>query len=78
MVTCEGIDDLQIRTADARIHLMRRSGERFREVTSQTDWPAYDGGFSGNRYTTLRQIDKANVSRLVPRWRITVRVFLMT
>jgi alcohol dehydrogenase (cytochrome c) len=67
-VTGEGIDDLQIRTADAHIHLMRRVGERFREATSQTDWPAYDGGFSGNRYSTLRQIDKANVSRLVPRW----------
>jgi alcohol dehydrogenase (cytochrome c) len=68
VVTGEGIDDLQIRTADSKIHLMRRSGEHFREVTSQTDWPAYDGGFGGNRYTALRQIDKTNVSRLVPRW----------
>jgi alcohol dehydrogenase (cytochrome c) len=68
VVTDEGIDDLQIRTPDERIHLMRRSGERFREVTSQSDWPAYDGGFTGNRYTTLRQIDKTNVSRLVSRW----------
>jgi alcohol dehydrogenase (cytochrome c) len=68
VVTGEGIEDLQIRTADAHIHLMRRSGDRFREVTSQMDWPSYDGGFSGNRYTTLRQIDKANVSRVVPRW----------
>jgi alcohol dehydrogenase (cytochrome c) len=68
VVTGEGIDDLQIRTADMHIHLMRRSGEHFREVTSQVDWPAYDGGFAGNRYTTLLQIDKTNVSRLFPRW----------
>jgi alcohol dehydrogenase (cytochrome c) len=68
VVTGEGIDDLQIRTTDGRIHLMRRSGERFREVTSQKDWPAYDGGFNGNRFTTLQQINKSNVSRLVPRW----------
>lgn len=68
VVTGEGIDDLQIRTEDGRIHLMRRAGARFREVTSQKDWPAYDGGFNGNRYTKLRQIDKTNVSRLTARW----------
>src|SRR5689334_21419779 len=68
VVTGEGIEDLQVRTTDGRIHLMRRSGERFREVTSQKDWPAYDGGFNGNRFTTQQQIDKSNVSRLVPRW----------
>ena len=31
------------------------------QVTSQTDWPTYNGQPSGNRYSTLTQIDKANV-----------------
>jgi alcohol dehydrogenase (cytochrome c) len=67
-VTGEGISDLQLRTSDGRVQLLRRSGDRFRPVTSQTDWPSYDGQYSGNRYTTLRQIDKTNVARLAPRW----------
>src|SRR5215471_7635016 len=39
-----GIDDLQVRSADGRVHLLRRDGSRFRPVTTQTDWPSYDGG----------------------------------
>ncbi len=68
VVTGEGIDDIQLRTADQRVHLLRRAGERFRPVTSQTDWNTYDGQYSGNRYSALRQIDKSNIAKLVPRW----------
>ncbi|HVZ19460.1 MAG TPA: PQQ-binding-like beta-propeller repeat protein [Vicinamibacterales bacterium] len=64
----EGLVDLQLRTDDNRIHLLRKAGERYREVTSQRDWPTYHGDVSGNRYTTVTQIDKANVARLAPRW----------
>jgi alcohol dehydrogenase (cytochrome c) len=64
----EGIDDLQVRSDDGRVRLMRRAGARFRPVTSQTDWPHYDGGYAGNRYSPLRQIDRSNVARLAPRW----------
>jgi alcohol dehydrogenase (cytochrome c) len=67
-VTGEGLDDLQLRTSDGRVHLLRRAGDRFRPVTSQNDWPTYDGQYTSNRYTALRQIDKTNVGRLVPRW----------
>ncbi|MEO6236606.1 MAG: c-type cytochrome, partial [Vicinamibacterales bacterium] len=52
-VIAEGFDDLQLRTADARVHLLRRSGGRFREVTSGADWPTYNGDPGGNRYTGL-------------------------
>ena len=38
--------------------LLRRAGERFRAVTSEADWPTYNGDPGGNRYTTLTQIDK--------------------
>jgi alcohol dehydrogenase (cytochrome c) len=68
----EGFDDLQLRTDDKRVHLLRRAGERFRAVTSEADWPTYNGDPGGNRYTTLTQIDKTNVARLAPRWLATV------
>jgi len=64
----QGFEDLQLRAADQRVHLLRRVGDRFREVTSGTDWPGYNGDPGGNRYTTLAQITKANVARLAPKW----------
>ena len=60
--------ELQLRTSDQRIHLLRRAGEQYREVTSQTDWPSYHGGFSGNRYSAMTQIDRSNVARLALKW----------
>ncbi|MEP6915654.1 MAG: PQQ-binding-like beta-propeller repeat protein [Acidobacteriota bacterium] len=68
----EGFDDLQLRSDDQRVHLLRRAGARYREVTSETDWPTYNGGPGGNRYTTLTQISKASVSRLAPKWMFTI------
>jgi alcohol dehydrogenase (cytochrome c) len=72
--TLEGVvlnrtaSDLQLRSDDRRIHLLRRTGERYRPVTSQADWPTYHGQYGGNRFSTLAQIDKTNVGRLAPRW----------
>jgi len=37
-------------------------------VTSQADWPTYNGQIGGNRWSALDQIDKRNVTRLRPRW----------
>ncbi len=68
----EGFDDLQLRTDDKRVHLLRRAGNRYREVTSETAWPTYDGGPDGNRYTKLTQINKGNVSRLGPKWMFSI------
>jgi alcohol dehydrogenase (cytochrome c) len=65
----EGLFDLQLRTDDQRIHLLRKDANgRYRAVTSQRDWTTYHGDTSGNRYTTLTQIDKTNVAKLSPRW----------
>src|SRR5207302_7034513 len=64
----QGFDDLQLLTGDHKVHLLRREGDRFREVTSSVDWPGYNGDPGGNRYTTLSQITKANVARLGPKW----------
>jgi alcohol dehydrogenase (cytochrome c) len=60
--------DVQLLADDRRIHLLRKNGEKFREVTSQSDWPSYNGEVSGGRYSPLTQINKNNVSRLVPKW----------
>ncbi|PYQ54492.1 MAG: hypothetical protein DMF78_05685 [Acidobacteria bacterium] len=67
-VVGEGFRDLQLRTDDKRVHLLRRAGDAFREVTSETDWPTYNGDPGGNRHTTLTQIDKTTVARLAPQW----------
>jgi alcohol dehydrogenase (cytochrome c) len=64
--------DLQVLSDDRRIHLLRKAGELYRPVTSQTDWPAYHGRLDGNRYSTLAQIDKTNLARLAPRWTYSV------
>ncbi len=76
--TLEGValnqsaDDLELQTADQSIHLLRRTGKVFREVTSETNWPTYNGNVSGNRITRLHQIDKSNVSKLAPKWMFTM------
>ncbi len=64
----EGFTDLQLRTGDKQIRLLRKAGDRYRVVTSQADWPTYHGDPSGNRYSKLTQINKDNVSRLGARW----------
>ena len=60
--------EVQLRTDDQRIHLLRKAGERYREVTSQVDWSSYHGQLSGNRHTAMSQIDKSNLSRLALKW----------
>jgi alcohol dehydrogenase (cytochrome c) len=67
-VMSEGMLDLQLRTDDKQLRLLRKVGDRYRVATSQTDWPSYNGDPSGNRYTKLAQIDKSNVARVAPRW----------
>ena len=68
-VLAEGMTDLQLRTDDKKVRLLRKAdGNRYRIVTSQADWPTYNGDQSGNRYSKLTQIDKSNVGRLAPRW----------
>ena len=60
--------DLQLLGDDRRVHLLRKAGDRYRPVTSQADWPSYNGQTTGSRYSALSQISAANVSRMAPRW----------
>lgn len=61
-------EDMQVRTSDGRMHLLRKEGARYRQVTSQVDWPSYDGDLSGNRFSPIKQIDRTNAARIVPKW----------
>jgi alcohol dehydrogenase (cytochrome c) len=64
--------DMQLLSDDGRIHLLRKAGERYRLVTSDSDWPTYNGHVGGNRYSALDQITTGNVTRLAPRWVFTL------
>jgi len=72
-LVASGLEDHQIRTDDGKIHLLRRAGDKYREVTSTVDWPTFHGDMSGNRYTAMTQIAKDNVGRLGARWVYTIR-----
>jgi alcohol dehydrogenase (cytochrome c) len=73
LVLNQARSDVQVLGDDRRIHLLRRSDtSTFREVTSQADWPLYNGSTNGTRYSTSAQITAANVRRLTPRWMFTV------
>ena len=60
--------DMQLRTPDRRMHLLRKEGARYREVNSQVDWTSYDGQLAGNRFSAITAIDKGNVARFTPKW----------
>ena len=60
--------ELQLRTDDQRLVLLRKSGERYRRVTSQANWPAMHGRLDGNRYSELRQITPSNAAGLKVKW----------
>jgi alcohol dehydrogenase (cytochrome c) len=66
--------DLQLLGDDKKVHLLRKvAGDRYRAVTSQEDWPSYNGDTVGYRYSKIAQITPANASRLAPVWMSTVR-----
>jgi len=68
LILNQGTTDLQLLGDDHKLHLLRKAGDRHRPVTSQADWPSYNGQTNGSRYSTLAQITKSNVARMVPRW----------
>ena len=67
-VVSRSTDELQLQSTDGRLHLLRRTGEQYRRVTSQVDWPTYNGQPGGNRFSTLDEINRESVVRLAPRW----------
>ncbi len=68
VVVAEDTGQLQLRTDDGQIHLLRSEGESYRSVTSQVDWPTYHGNMQANRYSSMNQINRSNISQLAPAW----------
>jgi alcohol dehydrogenase (cytochrome c) len=71
--------DLQLAAADGKIHLLARipgggAEGLYREnaVPPKMDWPRYDGSLTGNRNSTLDQINTGNVTRLALKWMFPV------
>ncbi len=64
--------DLQLRSDDGRLHLLRVEAKQYREVTSAINWATYNGDPRGNRLAPTRQINRSNISRLAPRWIFTL------
>jgi alcohol dehydrogenase (cytochrome c) len=62
--------DMQLETADGKIHLLAKEGDIWRErsLLPKMDWTSYNGGYTGNRYSPLEQINTANVKQLAPKW----------
>jgi alcohol dehydrogenase (cytochrome c) len=62
--------DMQLATADGKTHLLMRDGATFREkpLLPKMDWPRYDGGYTGNRNSPLKQVNTVNVGRLDLKW----------
>ena len=60
----------QVLTVDGKFHLLSRTGTIYREkqLEPKSDWTTYNGGFSGNRFSTLHQIDRGNVKGLALAW----------
>ena len=40
---------------------------------ADTDWPTYNGNVSGNRFSSLDQINTSTVERLAPKWMFTIQ-----
>ena len=68
LILNQSTDDLQLLGDDRKIHLLRKTGQEYRAVTSQADWPTYNGQTTGSRYSPIAQITKSNAGRLAPKW----------
>ena len=64
LVMNQSAGDMQLLGDDRRIHLLRKTGDQYRSVTSQAGWASYNGETRGSRYSPLTQISKSNVASL--------------
>jgi len=62
--------DAQLRTADGKIHRLRREGDVFHEAPLEpsVDWASFHGNDNANRHSPLDQINRENVERLRAEW----------
>ncbi len=68
LVLNRSANDMQLLGDDQVLHLLRRNGNAYRQVTSQADWTSYNGQAGGSRYSPLTQISKGNAAKLTAKW----------
>lgn len=65
---------MQLLGDDHKLYLLRKTEPgQYRTVTSQADWPSYNGQTTGSRYSELKQITSVNASRLQAKWIFSLR-----
>ena len=66
--------DATLLGSDGRFHLLSRAGSVYREkpIAPKQDWLDNHGDKTGNRYSTLNQINAANVHRLAKVWEFPI------
>jgi alcohol dehydrogenase (cytochrome c) len=65
---------MQLLGDDHQLYLLRKTTSgAYRRVTSQQDWPSYNGETTGSRYSTMKQITSSNASRLQAKWIFTLQ-----
>jgi alcohol dehydrogenase (cytochrome c) len=70
LIVSEDDFSAQILTSDGKFHLLAREAGALREkpIEPKSDWTTYNGSLSGNRFSSLQQIDARNVKRLGLAW----------
>ncbi len=64
----QGFTDKQMRSGGKLLLLRRATDGKYREVTTNSDWPGYNGDTRGNRFTAMTQINKTNVAGMTAKW----------
>ena len=66
--------DATLLGSDGRFHLLSRTGSEYREkpIAPKQDWLDNHGDKTGNRYSTLNQINTGNVHRLAKLWEFPI------
>jgi alcohol dehydrogenase (cytochrome c) len=66
----DGDYSADVLAADGKYHLLARNGTSYTEksILPKQDWTSYDGSHSGNRYSSLSQINTSNVKDLSLAW----------
>jgi len=70
----QSADDAELLAPDGTYHLLARAGGKYRDkpLRPERDWLTYHGSLTGNRYSTLDQINRATVPKLAVAWKFPI------
>lgn len=74
MLMAQTNTDAELLAPDGKYHLLSRVGSRYydKPIKPVGNWLNYHGGLSGNRYSTLDQINVSNVQKLAVAWKFPI------